>query len=85
MSAVEHKSRAEVIEWLLSHRGQLKEQETDQGERHYPFPIERCTGGIFGKSSRKNHCSDLNSSKELSLWQRPQSAPNSPSCMSSAR
>jgi hypothetical protein len=27
----------------------------------------------------KDHCSDLTSVNELSLWQRPQSGPNSPS------
>jgi len=72
MSAVELKASAEVVEYRLC-RGAAGGKQ--------PKYTERCQNQVSdsGCQSFVRHCSDLTSVKELSLWHRPQLAPNSPS------
>jgi len=75
--AVEIKTRTKMIKRLLSVCSSLEQQKTDCSEHHDAFPVERTIRIAVRILSGKDHCSDLTSSNELSLWQRPQSDPNS--------
>lgn len=77
--AIEYEPGTEMVKRLLRLGGPLQKKESEQHDHQYAQPVERAAGVILGLPSRKNHCNDLTSVKDWSLWQRPQSGPNSPS------
>lgn len=79
MRAIEYEPGTEMVKRLLRLGGPLQKQEAEQHDHQYAQPVERSAGVILRLPSRKNHCNDLTSVKDWSLWQRPQSGPNSPS------
>ena len=80
MRAVEHKTGTEMIECLLC-PGVVRGKQRYRNAGHEQHAPEQDSGvcGRAGIARHRVHCNDLTSLNESALWQRPQSAPNSPS------